>query len=325
MANESTQTPPATIDLTPEIVKSKLQIFLTKAEYSIQGLNDTESKLVYNEDNLETIKTFIENCKKAEKIVDDERVKLKEPYLQGGRSVDAGAKLLSTELATVKQKANTQYAKLCLEVERKQKEAETERLRIAGIREQMNNFKTTFATKIADAKTSGEIVVIERLFNLETANTKRYGEFIEEFRANCGVIRSYLSAQKARVRELEELELGVKKAAESGSDEQILEIMEKKEDWEAKIAENRVLIQEEAVKQASQPTESATVILPIIPKGSGRKLWKYEILDEKAANKAGLMKLVPDDEKIEAILKEKRNNEIETTENGIRYFIERRF
>ena len=70
--------------LTPEIVKSKLQIVLTKAEQSIQALHDAESKLVYNEDNLESIKLFIENCKTAQKTVDAERVKLKEPYLQNG-------------------------------------------------------------------------------------------------------------------------------------------------------------------------------------------------------------------------------------------------
>ena len=236
----------APIDLTPEIIKSKLQICLTKAEQSIQALNDAESKLVYNEDNLESIKRFIDNCKAAEKIVDDQRKLLKEPYLQGGRAVDDGAKLLSNDLATVKLKANIQYQKLCDEVARKQREAEAERQRIAAIRERMNNFKTTYATKIADAKTSQEIAGIERLFNLETANTKRYGEFIDEFRSDCEVIRTHLKVQKELVKELEGWQKMAEEAAGSGSDEQILDAMEKKEVLEAQIAEKRINIQEEA-------------------------------------------------------------------------------
>jgi len=319
-----TQVQKTDVTLTPEIVKSKLQIALTKAEQSIQALNDAESRLVYNEDNLEPIKAFIESCKKAEKIVDDERKLLKEPYLQGGRAVDDGAKLLSNDLNLVKVKASEKYNTLCREVERKQKEAAAETLRVNTIRQQMNDFKTAYAVKISDAKTSAELVSLERMINLETANKNRYMEFLEEFKTDCGAIRSLLAAQKETVRKLEELEKEAVLASKNGSDERILEIMEEKEGLEAKIAEKAINIQEEAVSQASKPTESATVILPIIPKG-GRRLWKYEILDEKAANKAGLMKLVPDDEKIEAILKDKRENETEVTENGIRYYIEKRF
>jgi len=313
-----------TTDLTPEIVKSKLQICLTKASQSIQALHDAESKLVYNEDNLGVIKLFIENCKSAQKTVDAERVKLKEPYLQGGRTVDAGAKLLSTDLDLIIQKANAPYQKLCAEVVRKQKEAEAERQRVDAIRQQMNNFKTAYASKIAEAKTSAEIVSIERLFNLESANTKRYAEFIEEFRTDCEAIRSHLRVQKEKVKELEDLEKQAKIASENGSDEQILEIMDKKEVLAAEIAEKAINIQETAVNQASQPTESAEVILPIIPKG-GRQLWKWEMIDEKAATKAGLTTVIPNKEKIDLILKEKREQEKEVTENGVRYYVEKRF
>jgi len=323
MNTDTIQTTPTT-DLTPELVKSKLQICLTKASQSIQGLHDTESKLVYNEDNLGVIKLFIENCKSAQKTVDAERVKLKEPYLQGGRTVDAGAKLISTDLDAIILKANTAYQKLCSEVARKQQEAENERLRIAGIRQQMNNFKTAYATKIAEAKTSAEIVSIERLFNLESANTKRYAEFIEEFRTDCEAIRSHLRVQKEKVKELEDLEKQAKIASENGSDEQILEIMDKKEVLVAEIAEKAINIQETAVNQASQPTESAEVILPVIPKG-GRRLWKYEVVDIKAAAKAGLTKTVIDEQKVDEILKQKRENETEVMENGIRYFVERKW
>lgn len=305
---------------TPEVFKSKMIIALTKAEQSVQALHDAESNLVYNEDNLGVIKLFIENCKAAKATVEKERVKLKEPSLQESRNIDAGAKLVTKDIDIVFAKADLNYQKLCYEVARKQQEAENERLRIAGIREQMNNFKNEFAAKIADCKTSQEIVAIERRFNLESANKSRYAEFLTEFQADCEAIRSHLRTQKEKVRELEDLDRKANLAAENGSDEQILEIMEKKEVLEAQIAEKRVNIQEEALFQSTKPTESATVILPIIPRG-GRKLWRFEILDEKAAAKSGFMKLVPDTEKIDARLKEIRESETEVVENGIRYYI----
>lgn len=313
--------------LTPEVVKSKLQICLSGAEKSIQKLNDAEANLVYNEDNLAEIKNFIDGCKSAEKIVEDERVKLKEPFLQGSRNVDAGAKLLSSELAAVKLKANVQYQKLCDEVARKQREAAAEQLRVDGIRKQMNDFKTTYAVKISDAKTSQELVSIERLINLETGNKNKYAEFLEEFRTGCEPIRSLITAQKETVRKLEELERQALQAAENGSDEQVLEFMEQKEVLEAKIAEKAINIQEEAVSQASQPTESATVIIPLIPKG-GRLFYGWDLVDIKAATKKGWTKTILDDELVNQFFKENKDkivDEVGITEGGVRFFVKKKY
>lgn len=320
MTNDTLQT---TI-LTPEVVKSKLQIALTRVQKTIQNFHDREAMLVYNEDCLKEVKEFIEDIKEAKRLVDAERKRLKEPSLIESRNVDAGAKLVDSQLDEVLAKANVPYQKLCAEVERKRIESEKEKQRVDAIREQMNNFKSTYAVKISDAKTSQELVALERLINLETANKNRYQEFLQEFADDCRAIRSLLADQKIKVRELEELDRKANLAAENGSDEEILQIMEKKELVEAQISEKRVNIQEEALKQATSPTETATVIIPMIPKG-GRKLWRYEIVDEKAANKAGFMKLVPNEEKINERLKEIRESETETTENGIRYYIKRKW
>lgn len=321
MNNETTLERPT---LTPEIVRSKLQIALTKVEKTIQNLNDREAMLVYNEDCLLEIKEFIEDIKEAKRLVDAERKRLKEPSLIEGRNIDAGAKLVDGQLDEVLAKANFPYQKLCQEVEKKRQEAEAEKQRVAIIEERMNNSKIDFSVRISNAKTSAELVAIERLLNLETANKVKYQESLPKFKSFCEPIRSLLTAQKEKVRELEELERKSQEAAKNGSDEEILQIMEKKELVEAQIAEKRVNIQEEALKQATTPTETATVIIPLIPKG-GRKLWRYEIVDEKLAAKSGLMKLVPDEEKIDLRLKEMRENETECVESGVRYFVERRF
>lgn len=315
--------------LTPEIVKSKLQIVLTKAEQSIQALHDAESKLVYNEDNLESIKLFIENCKTAQKTVDAERVKLKEPYLQGGRTVDAGAKLLSTDLDSIILKANMPYQKLCKEVAEKERLAEAEKQRIATIRTNMDNFKLTYSVKIADAKTSTELTSIERLINLETGNKNKYQELLPEFVEDCKAIRSLLTGQKEKVRILEDLEKQQQEASKNNDDGAFLEIEEKKEQVLAQVEENKVIIQETASNQAQQAASSVTQVFAKIPKG-GRRIWQWEMTDEKTATKSGLTLVVPNEEKIKEILSNKRDEwnkkELqEFTEGGIRYFVEQRY
>ena len=317
-------TTPTTTALTPEIVKSKLQILLTTAEQSIQALNDEESKLVYNEDNLSEISNFINGCKAAEKIVETERKAMKEPYLQAGRTVDDGAKLLSVELGNLRVKAYSKYEKLCQEVERKRREKEAEELRISTINQQMDTFRMEYAAKISEAKTSQELVSIERLVNLETGNSRKYMEFTEIFKLSCEPIRSQLREQKEKVRQLEELELSRQEAEKQGNDEKILELMEKQENLEAKISENAIKVQETAVSQATVAEAKTEEILPKIPKG-GRQLWQWEVTDLKAAEKAGLTLTVINEQKVKEILAKKREDETECTENGIRYFILRKY
>lgn len=326
--NDTLTTPQSPeVVLTPEIVKSKLQIALTKAEQSIQALHNAESELVYNEDNLELIKRFVDSCKAAEKVVDEERIKMKEPYLKGGRAVDDGAKLVSNELNAIKVKANEEYQRICRDVERRRQEAEREQQRVAGIRSAMDEFKIAYSVKIADAKTSKELVDIERRINLETANKTKYQEFLPEFVEDCKAIRSLLTGQKEKVREIEELERQANLAAQNGSDEQILEIMEKKEALESEIAETRINVQETASQQATKPTETATVIIPMIPKG-GRRLCKWVLVDEKAATKKGWTTVVPNKELIDKYLDENRDKILDETgfvEGGVKFFVEKRF
>lgn len=310
--------------LTPEIVKSKLQIVLTKTEQSIQALHDKKKELVFNEDNLEVIKNYLDGCRKIVKTVEEERVKLKEPYLQGSRTVDAGAKLINVEVEGLIADVDKQYQKLCKEVAEKQRLAELEVQRVKTIRESMDNFKLSFSAKIADAKTSTELVAIERLVNLETGNKNKYQEFLEEFATDCKAIRSLITAQKEKVRVLEDLEKQQQEAAKNNDDGAFLEIEDKKEQIIAQVEENKVIIQETASNQAQKATDSGTQFFPKIPTG-GRRLWRYEVIDMKAAEKAGLTITIINEAKVKEVLADKRDKGVEVTENGIRYFIDQKY
>lgn len=319
MSNETTTTA-----LTPEIVKGEILLSLTAAEQSIQLLHTAKSKLVLNEDNLPQIKKYLDDCDKIAKIVEAERTKKKQPYLDNGRAVDAGAKLLSTEVELAKKDVYATYSKLCADVEKRKAEAAKEELRKSTIRSTMSTFKTEMAVKVAAAETYAELVSLERLINLETANKSRYQEFQEEMKANVKDITSLVAAKKDAAREREGLGLDGQEGAKNKPDEQILSDMDRKEELDTKISELNTKIVHTAVNQSTNSTPAEPeIILPEI-KGT-RTYWKWELVDERAATKAGLTLVIPNKEVIEEILKQKRKDGIEIQENGIRYFQETKF
>ena len=96
--------------------------------------------------------------------------------------------------------------------------------------------------------------------------------------------------------------------------------------WQ-QIAEEAINIQETAVNQASQPTESATVIIPLIPKG-GRLFYGWDLVDKKAATKKGWTKTILDDELVNQFFKENKDkivDEVGITEGGVRFFVKKKY
>lgn len=317
-------TTPTTTALTPEIFKGEILLSVTAAGQSIQLLHTAKSKLVMNEDNLPQIKEYLDNCDKISKIVETERVQKKQPFLDNGRAVDAGAKLLSTEIDAAKKDVYATYSKLCAEVERKKVEATKEEIRVATIRSTMSTFKTDMAVKVAAAEKYSELVALERLLNLQTANKVKFAEFLEEFKDNVKDITSLIAAKKEAAREREGLSENGQEGAENKPDEQILEEMDRKEELDTKIAELNTKIVHTAVNQSTKPTESVTQIFANVPKGS-RKYYRWEIIDEAAAVKKGWAKetVVPESELIDTFLNENKNKVVDETgiiEGGVRFF-----
>ena len=307
------------VTLTPDIVRGEILLALTAAEQSIQLLHNAKAKLILNEDNLVTIKEFLDNCDKSAKIVETQRKEKKQPHWDNCTAVDAGAKILSSELDLLKKDVNATYQKLCRDADEKKRKAKEDEDRIFGIRQNMSNFKVDMASKVAAEESYAGLVALERLMNLETANKSRYAEFQEEFKNDVKDLSGLISAKKIAAREREGLGLDGQDGAENKPDEEILADMDRKEVLDTKIAELNTKVVETAVNQASRPTGSATQIFTTVPKG-GRKLWQYEVVDLKAAEKAGLTLTVIDESKVKAILADKREAEEECTENGIRYF-----
>jgi len=271
-------------NLTPELVKHKLGIELSKVEMSIQALADLTNNLVINEDTIQETSDVIAKLKKARKIVDDERAKAKEPSLQEGRTIDAGAKILLTEIDGFINSVSTKYTKLCAEIQERnrkiaQAEAESKRLK-----ELVNNTIMNYSERIGNATTFEAIADIERLVNLETANKAKYGDELENLKERLIPIRGLISAQKTHLKQMAENQRQKGLVEQSGNDEQLAAILDKEQELEQSISNTSIKIQEEAAKQAQTSTVSKVEQIQVAVKHK-RKTDEFEVIDYDTAFK----------------------------------------
>jgi hypothetical protein len=138
-------------------------------------------------------------------------------------------------------------------------------------------------------------------------------------------LEELIKVQKEAIKILTALK-GKEMAAEAiGDDETVLALREQQEGFTAKLEQTKIDVQESAISMATQADVIEPEIIVLIAPKARRTSWKWDVVDLKAAQKAGLTVTVIDLEKVDEILKEKRKEENECTENGIRYFIEKSY
>lgn len=314
--------------LTPELVKNNISIQLKKVELSIQKLHDTEAELVYNEDNLQKIADFIIEAKKAEGIIEEERVNLKKDPLERGRVIDEGAKLISGDITALKKKAHDKYTALCLEVQRKINEANAAKAEKERISKLVNTTLFDYSEKIANALTYKEVLETERLLNLETANKVKYGDQLEDLQARTKGIRNLIAAQKVNLKDLSVLEQKEQELTESGNDVALSEVLEKKAAINGKIFNNSLKLQETASDQARETkNEEATQLFPEV--NAKRTVWAFEVVDLQLLlkKKPELISITPDEKAIKNFLNHRKIDGLlkEETIDGLRVYKKQTF
>lgn len=303
----STVTAEAPVNLTPIVIKTKLEQSLISIEAGVQTLHNTESKLVYNSDHLQDIADFIAKVKAAKKKVEDERVALKKPHKENGDAVDDGAALVKAELEKMLKKAGAKYTEMVEEQNRLKKIQDDEDKRIKDIKDGMDNNIMSFSTKIAEAKDLPTLIDLERRLNLETANEKKYQEFLPDFKTRCEAIRSLLSLQKQNVKALGGLEDEAANALETGADEKLEEIEAKKEEITGKVEETRTRIQETAINQSivTAPARATQVFNTVKAKRTTVD-WKIDDINRLYKHVPQFVKLVPNEDAINEYLKTRK-------------------
>lgn len=313
----------------PAVITGKFNIALTESKF--QQLADKAASLVYNEDNLEEIKTFLADTRKVEKAIEDTHKEGKADALKIGKDWDTGKNTFLATVEAIKKKPQEQYTKICQDILKRQQEQEAEDLRKRNIKTGIETNAIQFAKDIANCTTSVELTNVERRINLEKTRKDKYMEFLEEATTRYTELNSVLAAQKITVKELEENARQQAQAKKQNDDAALLLLKEQQEKQQAKIEEAKVMIQETAINQAMK--EEVLVARTVFPTVSARRtIWKYEVVNEKEVMKKSpeLVVFTLDDDKVKANLKLlKDSNQLEGKSeliiNGIRYFEQKTF
>jgi hypothetical protein len=205
-----------------------------------------------------------------------------------------------------------------------------EHTRINNAKQAIIDFTNKVAALISAAKTDMDIVAIEKMIGSEGRKSTVYFEFLPDLIQKCEALKPDIKAQKESIRELQRIEEEKKAATEAGNVQALTDLMEKEEKVTELLQERAIRIHEEAFNQALTVDVVVPEIAEEIPKG--RTNWKWRVDDIKllAKKMPHLVKMVPDDEAIDALLATKRKDgsldgKLEENWNGIVFFNDKSF
>lgn len=272
--------------ISQDTVKAQISIALTKQQISVQNMHDEASRLVFSPENIPEISAFLKKLNDADKIIEQTHKDGKAPYLEGGRTWDAGknSSLLLTD--EVRKLVKPKFDKLCQEEDRKKREADELKQKQAAILSGIESNVISFSAKIAACTTNEELLGVERLINLEKSesNAKKYGEFHKEaIEKYDSVLKPILKDQKEKIKQQEELKQQLNEAIANDDIEKIDEINGKLDAVTDEIIDNQVKVQEEAINKAS--LDFTPMAEEIIADTKFRRSYNIEIVDEKEAIK----------------------------------------
>lgn len=266
--------------ITPEIIKAKFNIALTEAGF--QKVQDKVNALVINEDNVQVISDTINEVKALVKVIEKKHEEGKKPYWEAGKLWDVAKNDFLRVINGIVDPVNVKYTALCKEIQRKQEIQDKENARIAKIKKGIEDNTLSFSSQIAGCITIKDLLSIERLINLEKTRKDKYSEFITEAEERFNSLNEAVKLQKDSIKELEAL-----KNVDINDDAAVLAAEDKKEAITARIEENKVVVQQDAVNSFTKISSNYIPIAHTIypPVKARRTTWEIELVDTKEALK----------------------------------------
>jgi hypothetical protein len=313
MNNEITTTA-----LTPEIVKAQLTVALSKEGLAYQKLLQDCENVTFTKDNLNEERTVLKDLRKVKSNL----AGMTNPHTAAWQQWNAARKSLAGPVDALLTKKEGEFSKISKEIAAENARIEAEKARVKGIKDAIDTFFLEQSQAVDNTSEPSEIVRIEKLIGSNKANKTRYAEFLPLLVEKADILADLIKDKKTALRELEALQEAENNATD---DQTVLDILEKKEQVEAKIEQSRNDVQEKALNMATEAEVVEPEIMVAEAPRPRRTSWEFEVTDLKQAEKAGLTLTVINEQKVKEILAKKREDETECTENGIRYFILRKY
>ncbi len=293
-----------------EIAKASLSMELQRNGFA--ALQTKADTLVVNEDNLEEVQQFVSKVKGLLKIVDAKHAQLKEPHLRAGQIVDEAKRGYVKTISDILTPINQKYTDVCRQIEQRVREQEAENRRKSEIKQGIENNILLLSQQIAACETIKDLIEVEKKINLQKGANQgkaKYQEFLPDWINRLNGLTEMITSQKDKVRKMDALRASQVKAEEHGDEDAIMEIADKLTAIETSIEEAKIVAQEDAINSAVQGVHNVQEVATIFPTVKARRTsWKYKISDINKLQKKmpHLVKLVPDEDAIDALLKTKK-------------------
>lgn len=323
---------PAQPVVTQEIVTAQYKVELTKIRYqeALQGF----ASLIVTEENMKMVQEKMTAGRGLVTKMNNLKIKLKQPAYTICTFWDAAFNDLKAPLEQLLSKIQIDLNRVGAEQARKKAEADKEKERVDGIRTAIDNFILDQSQAIAGCKTAESLVSIEKFIGSHKANKTRYQEFLPDLIARSEELTTLIKSQKETIKQLAELEEKKRLAEAKNDDAGYISITEQEEALTARMEENKVIVQEKAIEQATKPGELITVTPIISTVQARRSKWKGELLtDQKSiekAFKAGLLDFTINKDKIEVLINtlqetKQLDGKEELIINGVKLYLEKRY
>lgn len=240
-------------------------------------------------------------------LADKKDADSKEP-LQWHRDIMAVYKSVADPVAEQVTRILAEKKVVSAEIEADKEKQLKEQNRINTAKTAIIDFTNKVAGLINSAKTDTDIVNVEKMIGLEKTRKNVYQEFVPDLITACDALRPQINDQKENIRQLQVIEEKERAAIDTGDIIAATALREEKEYVAQVIQETGIRISEKAFEQASVIDIVAPEVMDVAPKG--RTNWKWKLEDIKLLQKKmpHLVKVVPDDEAIDLLLKTKKQD-----------------
>jgi|ERR1700760_2505629 len=295
----------APLQVTKPLVEALFAKEITRLQYN--RILQAASDLSFTKDNVSADYPALKELSRLIKSLDDSRKGIKRPYDDVVDIVQEVFKELIQPLKAIEELKKKELATANEAARQEKFLIEQDQQRRQNIVFTMAQFLKNTTAAVADAKTDTEITRLQKLIGTEKSKKSFYDSFYEEFIEKCKALDEHIKDRKDIIRKNEALNAEIEKAIADGDQEKAVELREHQENLEAATEENILRLQEEAFQQAAaiETVVLETLIDTVKPKS---RRWVAEVYDIKLLQKKmpHLVKLVPDDEAIDLLLKSKR-------------------
>lgn len=313
--------------VTQEIINARFAKELTALKYEdalqkFTAYKITPDNLPEAQDKMKKVRAFLRSLGAIKDAG-------KRPALEECRFWDNAYKNVLVPLEKVLSEKDKALQEVTNKIAEENRQREKERQRVADIEKDIDNTLLDYSLKIANAKDNPTLVTIEKMLGSLKGNKSRFQEFLPKFVDRCGELTPLIKKQKEVIKELEELEKQRLQAEKDQDDRKLLELQEKQEVANNTFEENKIVVQETAISAAIRPDIQVATPIPTEIKYR-RQSWKWEVKDIKTLAKKAphLVIQMPDEEKIDDLLKAKKADgslkDIDELDYmGIRFYLEK--